>query len=206
MNRILGNMREAARTGVVRVGEGLRRDVAWFCEFARRFNGLLLIPRNLPELVIECDSTLQSGGGWGAGKYYRVVYPANVQNEHHISRLEALNAVIALKTLVPPGDNLEHVRVHIYSDNSASVAVMMNGRTGDQVMASTARDLAMYVAMNQWEIVVTHKPGKDLVLADALSRYDTGDGYKAIVEKEVSERKLVEVQPVDLIHILYTDF
>ena len=82
----------------------------------------------------------------------------------------------------------------------------MDGRTTDPVMAACSRYLAMYVALQQWQVSVTHVPGVSLDLADALSRYDLGDNFKKHADKRVKELGLTRVKPIRLFHLLKTDY
>ena len=200
MNRILANLRVTSRTGWVTVSEGLRSDVRWFVEFARQFNGVLLIPPSFPKVVLEVDACLQGGGGFSDKGYYKTRYPIQTQIDHHIARLEAMNAITALETLVPSDKRC--VCVLIRTDNSAAAAVLMTGRTHDPVLAACARELATYAGLRQLQIIVTHVPGISLVLADALSRYTLSKRYENIANKRIATRNLTEVKAVDLLFVL----
>ena len=202
MNRILAGVRAAHHTGWIRVSEDLRRDIRWFIEFAEVFNGVLLIPVSLPKVVLECDACLQGAGGFGVKGYYTVQFPIQTQIDHHISRLEALNVVMCIKTLVP--NEQKCVCVLVRTDNSAAAAVLMNGKTKDPVLAVCARVLAMHAALRQWQVIVTHVPGVSLILADALSRYTLSARYRDIVRRRTKNRSLVKVRPNELSDILYS--
>ena len=122
--------------------------------------------------------------------------------KHHISRLEALNIVICVKSLIP----LECVRVVVKTDNSASAHVLMSGKTDDVMMAACSRELAMFASIHQLEIEVVHIPGKDLVLADALSRFRKGENFKQIVRDEMIRLDLKWVEPIQVSTAIDYDF
>ena len=132
--------------------------------------------------------------------YYSVQFPIQTQIDHHIARLEAVNVVMCVKTLVPP--SVKCVCVLVRTDNSAAASVLMTGKTRDPILALCARVLAMYIGLRQWQVIVTHVPGVSLILADALSRYTLSERYKNIVLKKVGQRSLVKVEPVEVMKIL----
>ena len=129
----------------------------------------MLIPdTNRPEWTIECDSCLQGGGAYAGGKCYAVTYPPWLCDNKHISQLEAINLLIAVRSLGPP--NPDGYRYNIRCDNEATVTSMNSGRTRDPWLARCARELWLYSAVKNVRIVVTHVPGAKMTISDALSR------------------------------------
>ena len=70
MNRLPLALRKAHDKNSVDMDEELRRDMAWFRDFAEQFNGKLLIEPKLPCLVLECDACPRGGGGFSDTNFY----------------------------------------------------------------------------------------------------------------------------------------
>ena len=58
----------------------------------------------------------------------------------------------------------------VNTDNMTSQQVLSSGADRDPIICECARQIWLIVAQNSTDIVILHKPGKDIVLADALSR------------------------------------
>ena len=138
----------------------------------------------------------QGGRGFGEGKFYHFSYPEELSEEHHISRLEAINLVVSVKTLIK--QSVSHVRLHVLTDNMATAQVLMSGRTKDPVLAACAREVAMFVALRGMLLDIEHTPGVTLVLADALSRRGYSRAMRHLSDNLVREKKLRRVAAVGL--------
>ena len=62
------------------------------------------------------------------GTFYNIRFPLKYKRDHHISQLEAINAVLAVKTLLPP--DVSGVDVLVVTDNISSMYALNSGRTG----------------------------------------------------------------------------
>ena len=200
MARILATLREATQETSVAISEEFRRDVRWFCEFARATNTRLLIEPKLPMLVIECDACLVGAGGFSNSHFYEVMFPTHLTATMHISQLEALNVVLALKTLLPP--LLTSTRVLVKTDNIAAMYALSTGRTRDPILAACAREIWLIAAVRQLDILIEHFPGDTLVLADALSRSGTNPSMSRLAKALVVEMRLSCSKPVPFEQLL----
>ena len=137
-----------------------------------------MLPPAVPTpFVIECDSCLTGGGAFSQTHYYAEQYPsAYMRALPAIHALEAANLVKAIYSLTfntPPGTT-----VHINTDNMASATSLETGRCSDVQLGMCARELWLIDAINNFTIVISHKPGKELILADALSRAHSSDAAR----------------------------
>ena len=74
------------------------------------------------------------------------------------------------------------------------------------MMAACSRELAMFASIHQLEIEVIHIPGKDLILADALSRFRKGENFRQIVRDEMIRLDLKWVEPIQVSTAIDYDF
>lgn len=196
MSRVLAQLRSTPQHQKRKVGKELRKDLAWFKQCAANLNNKQIIQVDWPSFNIECDACLTGGGGFSDSHYYATPFPCAWQERYHISQLEAINTLLAVKTLVP-WDLRNHV-IKIKTDNSASASVLVTGRSHDPVLAACSRELAMLVVLQQLEIDVTHVPGASLSLADALSRRHADPAMATKSDILTLERGLSWARPADL--------
>ena len=200
INRILMALREANTTTRVLLSSDFMKDVAWFRLFAANFNRRLLIEPKLPCIQFECDACLKGCGGFSDSLYYDIVFPDHYLDQFHITQLEALNAVIAVKTLTPA--QYTNGRVLIKTDNMGSVFALSTGKTRDPVLAACARELWLFSALRNIDILITHVPGEQLHLADALSRMSFDRSLHTRAVSLVTTLKLSRAKPVALTNVL----
>ena len=192
--RILQTLRCATTPGPVFITDTFRMDVRWFYQYARLSNGLHLLQPTRHDCVVECDSTLTGGGGNSYTKYYTHQYTHQEKIDFPlIVHLEAVNLVTAYRSLVP--DNTPGFTILIYTDNMASSQALQTGRATDRILGMCSRQLWLEAARRDHKVVIKHKPGVDLPLADALSRQH--DKSKRLYSaSEVKKRGLAQVPPL----------
>lgn len=203
MSRLLAQLRSTPQNQRRKVGSELRKDLAWFKTCAAKLNKKQIIQLDWPSFEIECDACLSGGGGFSQSMYYATSFPCAWQERYHISQIEALNALIAFKTLVPP--SLTNHIIVIKTDNSASASVLVTGRTHDPILAACSRQLAMCIVVQQLEIEVVHVPGVSLTLADALSRRHQDIDLYNKSETMIRQAGLIQAQVVNPDDILSMD-
>lgn len=202
MARILSTLSKAPPHGQYNIDDQFRADVKWFIHCAMGANCLRLMSPQLPTVEIECDSSLQGAGAFSSTLklYYTLTYNPIHAQPFHISQLEAMNVVNALKTMIPA--NAPPLRIRVKTDNSPTMFSINTGKTKDAILASCAREVALFSAKYQHEIELYHAPGVSLVLSDALSRMNMNNNYKIIAQHFVKELNLSRVEPLPIIHLL----
>ena len=192
MSRIFAALRDAPYQGRGAVPNELRSDIKWFLEFARQSNGKVLLKTVEKEpWIIECDSSMKAGGAFSKHLYYGKEYPDHITKTHtNIAHLEAINLVVAMRTLAPTSP--DKYKIIINTDNSASQQVLSSGAGRDPVLTACAREIWLYAASNSCEISILHKPGKELILADALSRRAIDPAANARAEELVKNLDIAE--------------
>lgn len=194
--RILATLRAMEHRNWTTIDTEFKKDIRWFTIYARSGNGINLYTPSLPHTWIECDSSLSGGGGNTATHAYTWTYtPAHAKTFKTIHQLEAVNLIIAYRTLAHPVSN-KSMAVTIFTDNMSSTYALMTGRTRDSVLASCARELWLEAALHGDRITIQHKPGHEIPLADALSRMATDTEKAAYVHREITNNKLSLIPPV----------
>lgn len=166
MNKLLDALHEA-RTYRIMVCDQIRADLNWFHTFLEAYIGKTFIVGGNTILTIEADSCLIGASTTDGQSRYMYTYPSAFKNTHHISQLEALNCLIAVRALV----SKEHANsvIEIKCDNLPAISVFQNSCGKGKVMNAIARALWYYVARLNIEIRFTHIPGVDMYVADTLS-------------------------------------
>ena len=77
ISRMLDVLRRAHNVPYVELDEGFRRDVAWFLECLRKFNGVHLMERPITH-TLEADSSLTAGGAV-MGQFPELCYSSLLQ-------------------------------------------------------------------------------------------------------------------------------
>ena len=170
ISRILSTLGRAHYQAIVEVDPEMCKDVRWFCEYARRSNGIYLIPpMDLTPWQIECDSCMSGGGAYSPKQYYAEGYDQEFTSRFTtIHALEAVNLVEAV-AILRPASGLG-MQVIVNTDNQASACTLETGRGSDEALCMCSRELWLLAALFGFGLEIRHKPGRDLVLADALSR------------------------------------
>lgn len=192
LNRII-----AALTGPIQdpvtLEPDFQLDVAWFDAFLSKYNGISLIPRRpLKECeAVELDSCLTGCGAIFGRLYYMEKYPSKITSMNlPIHCLEMLNIVIAVRLWAPKWAGC---LVNIWCDNKASVMVLQSGKGRDERLLKCVREIWAWAAQYSISLAVHHMPGKDMIVADALSRCHLGEKFVKIVAKISGQR--VKVPP-----------
>ena len=187
--RMLAALR-AAEGDMINVTAHVKADIAWFSRFLKTYNAKAIIPHNRTTARVWADSCLEGGGATDGKAYYSYQYPKQMMDQHHISHLEAINVLAAVRTFITK----EHAggTVEIYCDNSASVHAYSSGRARDTVLAACCRAMWYHAAATQTTLTFTHLPGEGMVLPDALSRAHLDRAMSAKAQNIVETMGLVK--------------
>lgn len=180
-------------------------DVKWFHEYASLSNGIELISPPTTYFYIECDSSLTGGGGNSNLSFYSWAYAKqHVDKYAHIHQLEAINLLVAYRTLTPKR-NTQGATIVMVTDNLASSYALTTGRTKDLILAACSRELWLEAARAQHNIAIEHTPGDHIPLADALSRQHS-DRQKAIYAQKLTQnRGLTKLNPQLSGYVFFND-
>ena len=193
----------AARNEHVAVTDQVRADIAWFIRYLHAHNVRAIIPHGRTVLRIWADSSLTAGGATDGKRYYAFTYPASISNTNHITQLEAINTLAAVRAFVDESHGGGVVEV--YCDNSASIAAYTTGRARDPVLAACCRAMWYVAAATDTKLEFAHVPGESMILPDALSRAhaDPRMNHKA---KTIINKMALQRYPVQKRHFAYRSF
>ena len=105
--------------------------------------------------------------------------------------LEATNLVVALKSLAP--QHQKRYNIIMNTDNEASQKVLSSGTGRDSILIKCAPEIWRYAADTSPTIDMVHKPGKDLILADALSCRISDQAARGRAEQLCKEKGLTKI-------------
>ena len=183
-NRMLDDLRESTPTGASSLSYQFKQDVRFFLELLPIFNGKKIMAKHIIpyQEKVELDACLTGCGAVAGDQYYATQFPHDIAVKgHSIAHLELLNIVIAVKVWA---ERWSGWSVQIYCDNLNSVCVLQSGRSRDQFMRACAREIFLHSAAADIDIQVCHRPGLDMVWADALSREHTHPKYAQFVRED----------------------
>ena len=188
--RLLAALR-ATKDDVILITPHVKADLAWFLRFLSKNNARAILPHNRTVLRLWADSSLRGAGATDGTRCYAYDYPDQVAATHHITQLEALNVLAAVRTFVNP----IHAAgtVEIYSDNMASVHTYSSGRARDPVLAACCRAMWYHAAATQTDLRFAHMPGEAMVLPDALSRSSFDPKLRSKAESIIQAKALTRV-------------
>ena len=200
LGRILAAMRAVDSNGQVEINPQFKKDLNWFLMFAKDCNRRLLLEPRQVEFVIECDACPTGAGGFSNMHYYDLAFTPLFAQQHHISQLEAINVVQAIKTLLP--HTLTQARVVVRTDNITAMYALNTGRTKDPVLEACAREIWLKAALSELDFNIVHTPGPFLVLADALSRIRINPSLDKLALDLVTKMQLPCAKPVPVDDLL----
>ena len=166
--RMLQNLREAPKRGSESLSWGFKRDLPFFLARLPRFNGVKIIAKNdiAYQDSLELDACLTGCSMCTDSLFYARRFPEQVlRQEHSIAHLELLNIVVAVKIFK---HQWAGHRVRVCSDNTNVCVAVQTGGTRDKFMQECVRELFLYTAAFEIELHVLHRPGVELLRADAL--------------------------------------
>lgn len=177
MNRLLDTLRETPGERVM-VCDQIKADLGWFETFLDQYNGKTIILTGEPTMVIEADSCMVGAGATNGTQCYMYTYPDKFKDTYHITQLEAMNCLMAVRALA--GRRYNNTIIEVRCDNLPAISVFQNSRGKDRILNAIARAIWYFAAKRNIELRFTHIPGSDMFVADTLSRAPiSGEAYEA---------------------------
>lgn len=195
MTRILAVLRDMGNRQWTTINKNFKADINWFYKYAAQGNGIFLCAPTKRQFQIECDSSLYGAGGNTEETYYQWTYSQqHIKNFPHIYQLEAVNIVVAYKTLANFFPTTP-THVTVWTDNITSSFALQTGRTKDDILGACARELWLHASKRNQTVEIKHKRGVLLPLADALSRLSHDQAKLKLARNIIEHKGLTRVMP-----------
>lgn len=166
MNRLLSALRQC-NGATLEVDHEIRADIAWFDQYMISCNGTTMINHRAPDIAIQVDSCLVGAAGICGEACYMYQYPRAMSERFHITQLEALNCLMAIRAFT---GEMSNKVVEVHCDNMPAVMAFTNSRGRDSILNAIARAVWFHGAKRNIDFCFEHVPGVRLPDVDTLSR------------------------------------
>jgi hypothetical protein len=155
----------------IRLCKSTQADIEWWRTFLPTWNGVSML-RDYGEEAPHAEVWSDASGVWGCGAFwqchwFQIQWGAGQMASASIAAKELFPIVVAC---VVWGHMWQGCTVRCISDNEAAVQVINQRYAKDALLMHMIRCLFFVCAKFDVNLVAKHTPGKDNVLADALSR------------------------------------
>ncbi len=152
-----------------------KAELAMWEKFLTSWNGISLFHERAitldtdMELFTDASSTL-GFGGYFAGKWFAAAWPEEVQSIPNLSMAYREFYPIVITALLW-GRTWERKRITFHCDNLATVNIIKKGRSKCMHINQLMRRFTLCAMQSNFTAKAQHLPGKNNVIADALSRF-----------------------------------
>ena len=152
----------------VRLNREFRADLHWWWTFSTHWNGVAAFPPTAkPAFSVTSDGSGSWGcGAWSGSSWFQFQWPVAARDEH-ISWKELFADLVAMAIW---GMRWRGARVLWRCDNAAAVCAVTRRTCRDKAMMHLIRCVIILEAWLGFEVVATHVPGRENMLADDFSR------------------------------------
>ena len=126
-----------------------------------------------PSWTIVADACPTGGGATDFKKYIAYTFPSKIRETYHISILEALNCLVALRIFI--NKDRHHSTLELKCDNMAAVQVFNSGKARDKHLAAIVRAIWKEIEKADITLIATHCPGSTMEIPDSMSLYYIND-------------------------------
>ena len=189
-NRLLVLLRKLKRPNhSVYFSKEAKKDVAWWLATLRQFRGKSPIPPSVwtPLVAFYTDASLDGFGMVWGSRAMAGLFPLEFE-DLDISKKEMITVMAAVKHWF---SDLANLKVKIYVDNQACVALLNYGITRSPFMAACLREINFVLAEFIIEIRAEYIPSKQNHLADLCSRAFSSELHFKNFNKLLLEKVLV---------------
>lgn len=150
----------------------VKKDLIWWNNFLPLYNGISMMEYenwSKPDAIFSSDSCLTVCGGFWNGFYFHTQFPAEILEKHfHISVLEMLAVIIALKLW---GARFKGLRIVIYCDNKSVCDIISSGKSRSEPLQDCLREICYLASIHEFEIKAQHLTSEQNRISDLLSRW-----------------------------------
>ena len=189
-NRLLVLLRKLNRSNhSIYFSKEAKKDVAWWLATLKNFNGKAPIPPSVwtPLTEFSTDASLEGFGMvWGT-RAIAGLFPLELE-DLDITKKEMLTVMSAVKHWFA---DLANLKVLIYVDNQACVALLNYGVSRCPFLAACLREINYFLAKFNIELRAEYIPSKDNSLADLCSRAFSSKVHFENFNKLLKDRVLI---------------
>ena len=185
-SRLLDLLRATHHVHSAPVDMGAQMDAAWLHAFLSQFNGRTLIRPAVADVVVYVDACLEGAGGHcpGTGLYATAFPPSMINCQFSISSLECYNILLSAHLW---SQEWTGKTVLLFCDNWSAVCAANSGRADDPLIRASIRELWLLCATSDVNLTIRHRPGHDMLVADALSRAALSEHHRARVRQLIEQ-------------------
>ena len=166
-----------------------KKDVAWWIHTLHNFRGKTRIPPSVwtPLTTFHTDASLDGFGMVWDSRAIAGLFPLETEGLD-ITKKEMLTAMASIKQWFP---DLANLKVRIFVDNQAVVALLNYGISKSPFLAACLREISYFLAKYNIELRAEYIPSKENYLADLCSRAFTSEVYFDNFNKCLKDKTLI---------------
>ena len=189
-NRLLVLLRKLKRPGhSIYFSKEAKCDVAWWIATLTKFKGKTPIPPSVwtPLTSFYTDASLEGFGVVWGKRALAGLFPMEL-DKLDITKKEMVTVMAAVKHFFK---DLANLKVKIYVDNQACVALLNYGVTRSPFLAACLREIFYFLANYNIELKAEYIPSKNNCLADLCSRAFSNETFYDNFNKLLYDKVLV---------------
>ena len=166
-----------------------KKDVAWWLATLGKLKGKTRIPPSVwtPLVSFHTDASLEGFGMVWGRRAMAGLFPIELE-ELDITKKEMVTVMAAVKHWF---EDLSNLKVKIYVDNQACVALLNYGVTRSPFLAACLREFFYVLAKFNIELRAEYIPSKENCLADLCSRAFSNDNFFNNFNKLLNDKVLI---------------
>jgi hypothetical protein len=145
---------------------------------------------------IFVDASLRDLGGVLKNFVYKLALPP--RPGWCIAHWEATNILVALRTF---SNFIRGKNVTIWCDNQVAINILNSGRGVDPILQTISRNVWLFSSQWDCDIQFTHIKGKNNIIADMLSRWDSYFNPHAHLFQLLNNVPVWQVPPCDCLEL-----
>ena len=189
-NRLLALLRKLKRPGhSIYFSKEAKKDVAWWLATLGRFKGKTPIPPSVwtPLVSFHTDASLEGFGMVWGKRALAGLFPIELE-ELDITKKEMVTVMAAVKHWFK---DLANLKVRIFVDNQACVALLNYGVTRAPFLAACLREISFVLAEFNIELRAEYIPSKENCFADLCSRAFSNEAFYKNFNKLLCDKVLI---------------
>ena len=189
-NRLLALLRKIKRPShSIYFSREAKRDVEWWIRALQPFKGKIPIPPEIwtPLTSFYTDASLEGFGMFWGSRALAGMFTSEFDSLD-ITKKEMLTVMAGIKHWF---HDLANLKVRIFIDNQACVALLNNGITRCPFLAACLREINFYLAMYNIEVKAEYIESKKNHLADLCSRAYSNETYYTNFKKLLNNGTLL---------------